>query len=137
MQHLHVIHTTDQKGFTLVEVMAALAVVAVGIAATVTVVSSIALNMSRLEDKAMAQWLGSNRLAEIRLKQHESEQSSGSSSNTITMAAREWYVFDVLKKTDVKGVYEATITVCVDSLKSNCPFEQSGFFSALSARNSR
>lgn len=133
MQRLHAVNRANQKGFTLVEVMAALAVVAVGIAATVTVVSSIALNTSRLEDKATAQWLVSNRLTEIRLKQHERKQSSGSSSTTITIAAREWYVFDVLTETDVKGVYEAKITVCLDSSKADCPLEQSGFFSALSA----
>ena len=124
----------NQTGFTLIEVMTALAVVAVGLAAVVAVVSSIALNTSRLEEKAISQWLISNRLAEIRMARLESSQQTlSTSSSTVIMGGREWYIFDNIKSADSNGISEVSVQICTDSQKSSCPLQQVGFFSSMQA----
>lgn len=55
------------RGFTLVEVLVALAVVAMGLAALMTAVSSTASASGYLRQKAQAQWIALNRLVEVRL----------------------------------------------------------------------
>jgi general secretion pathway protein I len=122
----------NKKGFTLIEVMAALAVVAVGIAAAVGVVSNIALNTSRLEEKIISQWLISNRMVEIRLQQHELSPSNNSNaSRSVTMAGREWFLFDKTSESDIKNVFQSSVKVCTDNLKTDCPMEKTGYFSNL------
>lgn len=55
------------RGFTLVEVLVALVVVALGFAALSKAVSSTARSSSILREKMQAQWIALNRLAEVRL----------------------------------------------------------------------
>ena len=123
-KHLNI---TTNKGFTLIEVMAALAVVAVGISAAVGVVSSMGINIAKLEERAVSQWIVSNRLVELKLKQFQvnsSESLLSNKSSTITMGAREWHVFDRSKPSDIKNMVETTVEVCLDSAKNACVLEQ-------------
>ena len=55
------------RGFTLIEVLVALMVVAMGLAALMTAVSSTARTSGYLRDKTLAQWMALNRLTEVRL----------------------------------------------------------------------
>ena len=54
-------------GFTLVEVMVALAVVAVALPALLLTLSQQLDGLRYLEDRTHAQWVAANRLAELRL----------------------------------------------------------------------
>jgi type II secretion system protein I len=54
------------RGFTLLEVMIALAIVALSVGALLGSVSSSASNVIYLHDKTMAEWVALNRLTEIR-----------------------------------------------------------------------
>ena len=64
-------------GFTLVEVLVALVVVAIGLAALMTAVSGVARTSGYLRDKTLAQWIALNRLAEVRLTVNKIAQSGG------------------------------------------------------------
>ena len=55
------------RGFTLVEVLVALMVVAIGLAALMMAVSGTARTSGYLRDKTLAQWIALNRLTEVRL----------------------------------------------------------------------
>ena len=55
------------RGFTLVEVLVALMVVALSLAALMNSVSSAARSSEHLRDKIIAQWIAMNRVAEVRL----------------------------------------------------------------------
>jgi general secretion pathway protein I len=55
------------RGFTLVEVLVALMIVALGLAALMMTVSGTARTSGFLRDKTLAQWIALNRLAEVRL----------------------------------------------------------------------
>ena len=54
-------------GFTLVEVLVALVIVAFGISSALAALSSAADNAARMRDKACAQWVGFNQIAITRL----------------------------------------------------------------------
>jgi len=54
-------------GFTLVEVMVAVVIVAVGMGAAILAVNQNVYNASYLRDKIMATWVAENRLTELRL----------------------------------------------------------------------
>ena len=55
------------RGFTLVEVLVALVIVAMALAALMITVSSTARTSGYLRDKTVAQWIALNRLTEVRL----------------------------------------------------------------------
>jgi len=57
----------SSRGFTLVEVLVALVIVAMGLAALMTAVSGAARTSGYLRDKTLAQWIALNRLSEVRL----------------------------------------------------------------------
>ena len=75
------------RGFTLIEVLVALAVVALALAA-LTRAGSTALNtQAELESRTLALWVAENRLAEIRLQR---AVQPGVGSGTIGLADRDW-----------------------------------------------
>jgi general secretion pathway protein I len=76
------------RGFTLLEVMVALVVIAVALAAVMKSASSHARNAAFLETKTYAHWVAMNRLARLRMGGFGSLQDS---DGTETMAGHEWY----------------------------------------------
>jgi general secretion pathway protein I len=55
------------RGFTLLEVLVALVIVAFGMGAVLAALSGAAVNVGALRDKTLAQWIALNRLADVRL----------------------------------------------------------------------
>jgi len=55
------------RGFTLIEVMVALAIVAISLAAGSRAASSVVNTSQRLSDVVLAQWCADNQLTELRL----------------------------------------------------------------------
>jgi general secretion pathway protein I len=64
--------TRRSSGFTLVEVLVALVVVALGLAALMVAVQGAARTSGYLRDKTLAQWIALNRIAEVRLTANKS-----------------------------------------------------------------
>lgn len=60
-------HRSHQRAFTLVEVLVALAIVVVGLAALFTTVSQAVRNSTYLRERTLAQWIALNRITETRL----------------------------------------------------------------------
>ena len=60
-----------ERGFTLIEVMVALAVVAVALPALLMTLSQQLDSVRYLEDRSHAQWVAANRLAELRLARRQ------------------------------------------------------------------
>lgn len=52
----------NSKGFTLIEVMVALAIFAIAMSALMSAMNNSSLNLSSLQNRTMAQWLASNHL---------------------------------------------------------------------------
>ncbi len=75
-------------GFTLIEVLVALVIVAVGVAALLSALNSAANSTAWLRDKAFAQWIAANRIAETRLATNA--PSTGKSEGEIEYAGQRW-----------------------------------------------
>lgn len=79
----------DARGFTLVEVLVALIVVAMGLAALMVAVSSTARTSAYLRDKTLAQWIALNRLTEVRLNMNKFGQNTD--TGELVFAGRTWH----------------------------------------------
>jgi general secretion pathway protein I len=82
----------DLKGFTLVEVMVALAVVAVSLPALMLALNQQIDGTAYMRDKSLANIVAANKLEEIRLIAKSTRKlPSGEGSGVRELADRQWY----------------------------------------------
>lgn len=79
---------TLSRGFSLIEVLAALVVVSLGMLGVIEAVSQTASNTAYLRDKTLAHWVAMNRLTEMRLEAQTPRIAK--SSDELEMAGRRW-----------------------------------------------
>jgi general secretion pathway protein I len=77
------------RGFTLVEVLVALMIIAMALAALMIAVSGTARNSGYLRDKTLAQWIALNRLTEVRLNLNKFGQNTD--TGELDFASRTWH----------------------------------------------
>ena len=110
------------SGFTLVEVMVALAVVAVALPALLLTLSQQLDGVRYLDDRAQAQWVAANRLAELRLiLTAKGTLQSGTLSGTEELAGREWYWWSEGVETQLPGFFRYEITVADNEAGRDTP----------------
>lgn len=78
----------SKGGFTLIEVMVALLVVALGMLGAITAVSQAAGNGGYLRDRSVAHWIAMNRLTEVRLQKNAPPVAK--TSDEVEMGGRKW-----------------------------------------------
>ncbi|HKJ76968.1 MAG TPA: type II secretion system minor pseudopilin GspI [Gammaproteobacteria bacterium] len=101
--------TARQRGFTLLEVLVALAIVATALAALVRAGSDNAATAAYLRDKSLAEWVALNRIAELRLQ--EEWPSPGTREGEARMADRTWAWTVEVSETFDPDVRRADVTV--------------------------
>ncbi len=107
-----------EKGFTLLEVMVALLVLAVALGGTLKVVENAASNSSRLSDKTFANWVAMNKLEELRImKEWPRVGSEATGSNE--MAGRNWDWVQKTIKTEDDNLKRIEISVWAEKTKKN------------------
>lgn len=77
------------RGFTLIEVLVALAIVAFGLIGVFGQMSQSAISALRLRDKTLADWVALNKLTELRLSGEV--PAVGTSSGDVEMANTRWH----------------------------------------------
>lgn len=82
------IRTRTAGGFSLIEVLVALVVVAVALGALGMAGARVLDAQRELEQRTLALWVADNRIAEMRLAQDR--LAPGSRSGTTRMAGRDW-----------------------------------------------
>jgi general secretion pathway protein I len=97
------------SGFTLVEVLVALAIVTIGMAALLTALGSSADSASYQRDKTFAEWVALNRIAEVRLAQQKPQK--GKSDGEAEMAGQKWKWAQEVLETEVKGILRIDVSV--------------------------
>jgi general secretion pathway protein I len=98
------------RGFTLLEVLVALTVIALALGSIIKVVGSGAANASYLRDKTFAHWVASNRLAQMQLKD-DPWPSRGGDEGEVEMAGREWFWTSEVSNTPDPDMRRVDITV--------------------------
>jgi general secretion pathway protein I len=117
-----------QYGFTLLEVLAAVAVLALALGATITGASQYTANATYLRDKAVASWVARNKLVELHLLPTWPEV--GKSNGVEEMAGREWRWRQEVQKTPDGNVRRIDVYVDAPGKEDGQLVMLSGFLTA-------
>jgi general secretion pathway protein I len=114
-------------GFTLVEVLVALMIVAIGLAALMIAVSGTARTSGYLRDKTLAQWIALNRITEVRLNLNKFGQNTD--TGEINFANRTWHYDTRYFDTTVATMKRIVVRVYAGDAKAkgNPVAESTGF----------
>jgi general secretion pathway protein I len=97
------------RGFTLIEIVVALAVLAVAMGALISGMARYADNAAALREKTIALWVAHNRLTEIDLEPGFPDE--GKSDGDVTLAGVEWRWFVTVLETPDPNVRRVDIRV--------------------------
>jgi general secretion pathway protein I len=116
-----------QRGFTLVEVLVALMIVAMALAALMVAVSGTARTSGYLRDKTLAQWMALNRLSEVRLNLNKFGENTD--TGEINFANRTWHYDTRYFDTSVTTMKRVVVRVYAGDAKTkgNPIAESTGF----------
>lgn len=102
-------HGPRCRGFTLVEVVVALAIVAIGMLAVFKTIGDTVNNVSYLRDRTFAAWIADNRITEIRLSGEM--PSVDETAGELEYAGRRWHWLSKVSQTQVEGLRRIDVTV--------------------------
>jgi type II secretion system protein I len=97
------------RGFTLIEVLVAMAIVAIGMAAVLGTLTSSAEGVSYLRDKTLANWVALNQIALARLKGQA--PPPGKSDGDTDYAGRKWHWHQEVATTQLPGMVRMDVSV--------------------------
>lgn len=105
------------SGFTLLEVLIAMAILALLMPVIFKVISQVSLSAIQLQNKTYAQWVALNKMAEMRLQ--TAWPALGKSDGESEMAGQTWHWVMEVKNTDDKDVHKLIISVNPESDKND------------------
>lgn len=117
LQLINIMHTSRQlySGFTLLEVMVALAIIALGMAAVIKTVASTTVNSAYLRDKTFAYWVAQNQMAELELT--AAKPKIGFTDGNEKLAGVTWYWTRKIDGTEDPDTKRVEISVRMDKDK--------------------
>ena len=101
------------KGFTLLEVLAALAVISIALVALFSSLSQGTRLTSRVEERMIGNWVASNTMTET--KTATNWPQIGDQNTDVEMAGRTWYINQTIKPTENENIRRIEITVSIDN----------------------
>jgi general secretion pathway protein I len=96
-------------GFTLIEVMVALVIVALGMMAVHKVLNDYAFTSAYVEQKTLASWIATNRLTELAIG--PTWPSLGDSEEEVEFARQQWLCDIVVSETAVTNLRRVDVSV--------------------------
>jgi general secretion pathway protein I len=100
---------STRRGFTLIEVLVALAIAAMGLAAALSVVTNSTRNAAYFRDRTIASWIAQNRITEARLA--TTLPSVDKTSGDLTYAGNQWKWEQSVTQTEVPGLRRIDVSV--------------------------
>lgn len=120
------------RGFTLIEVLAALIIVALGMLGVIEAVSQTASNGNYLRDKSIAHWIAMNQLTLVRLAPQAPKIDK--SSDDVEMADRRWRWTMAVTQTPLESVRRIDVSVrLAEAAEDSSLASISGFYGAAIA----
>lgn len=101
--------SAEQGGFTLIEVVVALAIVAIGMLAVFKTIGDTAHNVTDLRDRTFATWIADNLITEIRISGEM--PSVDETSGEVEFAGRRWHWVTQVSQTQVQGLRRIDVAV--------------------------
>jgi general secretion pathway protein I len=96
-------------GFTLIEVVVALAIAAISLAAVTAAISQMVDAGNAMQKRTYASWIGQNRIAEMRLSNTIPDVSS--TSGEIEYAGLDWSWRATVSETGVENLFRVDVDV--------------------------
>jgi general secretion pathway protein I len=113
------------KGFTLIEVIVALTIIAVGLAAVISAASATVYNAAGLQERTFAHWVAMNKLTELQVM--NDFPAPRKTTGSTLMAEHEWFwTMDVIETQD-KTVRKVEIAVRTNENDENSLVSLTGF----------
>jgi len=106
--HYNILHS-NKRGFTLIEVMLAMAIFAIAGVALLGVADNNYRHISHLEDKMFANWVASNQLVEASLD--KTWPPKNNKKGDVKMGGRTWYWQQKVIKTTNKELRSVVMEV--------------------------
>ncbi len=97
------------SGFTLLEVMVALAIVSLSLTAVAASMSQMINAAQTLRDRTYASWIAQNRITELRLA--AATPNVGASNGEVEYANTEWSWRAIVSETGVDDLYRIDVSV--------------------------
>jgi len=116
-----------ESGFTLIEVLVALAIVAIGMAAVLSSLTSSASTVLYMRDKTLAQWIALNHIAEQRLGMKMPQV--GNTEGDLDYAGQKWHWRQETVATSVQGMIRMDVMVRPADIKAD---KDKGWYVTLS-----
>ncbi len=109
----------NNTGFTLLEVMVALFVVAIALGGVIKVMGTAAQNSSRLSDRTFAQWVALNQIATLKITKEwpKFDEVKGDAE----MSSRKWKWVQKTIKTEDENVKRVEVSVKLADDKNENP----------------
>jgi general secretion pathway protein I len=99
----------SEMGFTLVEVMVALTIVAFSLTAVAASMNQMIDAANVMRDRTYASWIAQNKIAELRLSNQAPDVSS--SSGEVDFASSQWSWRAVVSETGIESFYRVDVSV--------------------------
>ncbi|MEM9209747.1 MAG: type II secretion system minor pseudopilin GspI [Pseudomonadota bacterium] len=103
------ISARQSRGFTLIEVVVALAIAAISLGALVASVSQMVDGSVSMQERTYASWIGQNRITEMRLANAIPNVSTTTTDETF--AGLEWELETTVSETGVENLYRVDVAV--------------------------
>ena len=124
-----------QRGFTLIEVMVAMAITALGLSATYYAIMQSVSAVDRLQDKTYAHWIALNQLTEMRLQQQVPE--IGETNGDLEYADQRWFWRSSVSESGVDNLYRVDIEVSKENSPDDIVSDIVGFIGPPIVGNGR
>lgn len=105
------------RGFTLLEVMIALVIVALSLTAVASSMSHMIFQAKVMRDRTYASWIAQNRIAELRLL--PAMPDVGASNGEVQYANADWSWRAVVSETGVDDLYRIDVAVSFAGSEDN------------------
>jgi general secretion pathway protein I len=107
----------SRRGFTLVEVLVALVIVGLGMAALLGTLNSAADSAGYLQDKTLSEWVALNQVSKVRLS--SAAPSKGNSEGEVDYASRKWKWTQNIDDMPIPGILKIEVKVRPSDVKAN------------------
>lgn len=112
-------------GFTLVEILVALVILATSFMALIEIAGSHAANLTYLRDKTFAHWVAMNKLAEARIS--KDFPALGNADGTMKMGKQEWVWEQDVYETKIKAIRRVEVSVRRNKTDNTSLIKRVGF----------